>query len=134
MLTRASRSSVFNLAFFHSLVGLGRGVDDGDDSGADPSASLRVLVFPAPVFELLDGDAFILQVHGVFTRIRSGATLAADCGSASRSNLKHGGGGVGSRAAVEQNVDLFKWLLLRGMKNPKGLNACLKPNMRQYTD
>jgi hypothetical protein len=36
---------------------------------------------------LLDGDAFILQVQGVFTRIRSGATLAADCSGAYRSNL-----------------------------------------------
>jgi hypothetical protein len=30
----------------------------------------------------LDGDGFILQVHGVFTRIRSGATLMASSGSA----------------------------------------------------
>jgi hypothetical protein len=28
----------------------------------------------------LDGDGFILQVHGVFTRIRSGATLVASSG------------------------------------------------------
>jgi hypothetical protein len=72
LLTRASRSSVFNLAFFHSLARLGCGVDDGNDSRVEPSASLRVLFFPALVFVLLDGDAFILQVQGVFTRIRSG--------------------------------------------------------------
>jgi hypothetical protein len=33
----------------------------------------------------LDGDGFILQVHDVFTRIRSGATLAALGGGALRS-------------------------------------------------
>jgi hypothetical protein len=69
------------------LVGLGHGVDGGDDSGAEPSASLQVLFFPALILMLLDGDAFILQVQGVFTRIRSGATLAADCSGAYRSNL-----------------------------------------------
>jgi hypothetical protein len=52
-------------------------------------ASSRPLFFPA-VFELLDGDGFILQVHGVFTRIRSGATLAA-----------LGGGTLRSTAAAE---------------------------------
>jgi hypothetical protein len=30
----------------------------------------------------LDGDVFILQMHGVFTRIRSGATLVASSGGA----------------------------------------------------
>jgi hypothetical protein len=30
----------------------------------------------------LDGDDFILQVHRVFTRIRSGATLVASSGGA----------------------------------------------------
>jgi hypothetical protein len=36
---------------------------------------LRDLFFPepAPVFMLLDGEDFIIQVHRVFTRIRSGA-------------------------------------------------------------
>jgi hypothetical protein len=47
-------------------------------------ASSRPLFFPA-VFVLLDGDDFILQVHDVFTRIRSGATLAALGGGALRS-------------------------------------------------
>jgi hypothetical protein len=31
----------------------------------------------APVFMLLDGEDFILQVHQVFTRIRSGSSLVA---------------------------------------------------------
>jgi hypothetical protein len=33
----------------------------------------------------LDSDGFILQVHGVFTRIRSGATAVALFGGALRS-------------------------------------------------
>jgi hypothetical protein len=39
----------------------------------------RDLFFPAPtpVFMLLDGEGFILQVHRVFTRIRSKASLVA---------------------------------------------------------
>jgi hypothetical protein len=81
------------LDFFLSLAGLGCGEDGGDDSGADPSASLKDLFFPALAFELLDGDGFILQVQGVFTRIRLGATLVAG-----------GGGALGfslSRAAAE---------------------------------
>jgi hypothetical protein len=43
---------------------------------AAAAASSRPLFFPA-VFIDLDGEGFILQVHGVFTRIRSGATLEA---------------------------------------------------------
>jgi hypothetical protein len=31
--------------------------------------------FPPAVFKVFDGEVFILQVHGVFTRIRSGATV-----------------------------------------------------------
>jgi hypothetical protein len=94
-----------------------------DDSGADPSASLQALFFPAPFFVLFDGDAFILQVQGVFTRIRLGATLVVDGGGTSRSILLCGGG----RSSVGGNsgADLFKWLLLGGMKNPKGLSAYL---------
>jgi hypothetical protein len=65
------------------------------------AASSRPLFFPA-VFADLDGEGFILQVHGVFTRIRSGATLAA-----------LGGGALGSAAAAacagsESGQDLFK--------------------------
>jgi hypothetical protein len=51
---------------------LGRGGDVGGvDPWADPSA-----------FAPLDGEGFILQVHGVFTRIRSGASLVASSGGA----------------------------------------------------
>jgi hypothetical protein len=78
LFTRASRSSVFILDFFHSLARLGRGGDvSGEDPWADPSASLQDLFFPAPAFEPLDGDGFILQVRRVFTHIRSRATLVA---------------------------------------------------------
>jgi hypothetical protein len=38
---------------------------------------LRLLFFPPVAFAVLDGDDFILQVHGFFTRIRSGATAVA---------------------------------------------------------
>jgi hypothetical protein len=75
LLRRASRSSVFVFDFFHSWLGSGR---SGDIGGAAPvaaaAASSRPLFFPA-VFADLDGEGFIFQVHGVFTRIRSGATL-----------------------------------------------------------
>jgi hypothetical protein len=85
LLRRASKSSVFVFDFFHSRLGSGRG---GDIGGAAPAAataaSSRPLFFPV-VFVVLDGYGFILQVHGVFTRIRSGATLAALGGGALRS-------------------------------------------------
>jgi hypothetical protein len=97
-------------------------VDGGDNSGATPSALLRVLFFPTPVFTLLDGDAFILQVMGVFTRIHSGATLVVDGSGASRSTLLRGGGGR-SGAGESSGADLFQWLILRGMKTPKGLST-----------
>jgi hypothetical protein len=41
----------------------------------DPAASSRDLFFPPAAFEVFDGEGFILQVHGVLTRIRSGATV-----------------------------------------------------------
>jgi hypothetical protein len=44
---------------------------------ADPAASSRLLFFPSAAFAVLDEDGFILQVHGVFARIRSGATAVA---------------------------------------------------------
>jgi hypothetical protein len=55
---------------------------------AAAAASSRLLFFPA-VFTDLDGEGFILQIHGVFTRIRSGATLEA-----------LGGGALGSTAVA----------------------------------
>jgi hypothetical protein len=89
-----SRSSVFAFYFFHSWLGFGRGGDTGgDDPLADPAASSRDLFFPPAVFKLLDGEGFILQVHGVFTRIRSGATAVAS-----------GGGALGSTVSTEVAV------------------------------
>jgi hypothetical protein len=73
---------MFSFAFFHSLAGLGRGVEGGDDAWLASSALLRLLFFDALVFELFVGDVFILQVTGVFSRIFSGAIVVADCGGA----------------------------------------------------
>jgi hypothetical protein len=85
LLRRANKFSVFIFDFFHSRLGFGRGGDIGGAAPAvDTTASSRPLFFPA-VFAVLDGDGFILQVHGVFTRIRLGATLAALGGGALRS-------------------------------------------------
>jgi hypothetical protein len=50
-------------------------------------ASSRVLFFPPAAFEVFDGEGFILQVHGVFTRIRSGATAVASYGGALGSTI-----------------------------------------------
>jgi hypothetical protein len=55
---------------------------------AAAAALSRPLFFPA-TFAYLDGEGFILQVQGVFTRIRSGDTLEA-----------LGGGALGSTAAA----------------------------------
>jgi hypothetical protein len=78
LLRRARKSSVFALDFFHSRFGSGRGGDtDGDVPAADPAASSQALFFPPVAFVVFDGDGFILQVHSVFTRIRSGATALA---------------------------------------------------------
>jgi hypothetical protein len=86
LFSRASKSSVFAFDFFHSRFGSGRGGETGGDvPAADPAASSRPLFFPPAVFVVMDGDGFILQVHGVFTRIRSGATLVALGGGALRS-------------------------------------------------
>jgi hypothetical protein len=86
LLRRASKSSVFAFDFFHLRFGSGRGGDIGGAAhAADPAASSRLLFFPSVVFVVLDGDSFIHQVHGVFTRIRSGATPVALDGGALRS-------------------------------------------------
>jgi hypothetical protein len=86
LFSRASKSSVFAFDFFYSRSGSGRGGDIGGDvPAADPAASSWPLFFPPAVFVVLDGDGFILQVHGVFTRIRSGATPVALGGGALRS-------------------------------------------------
>jgi hypothetical protein len=64
-------------------------------------ASSRPLFFPA-VFAVLDGDGFILQVHGDFTRIRSGATIAALGGGALRSTA------AAACAEGDSGQDLFE--------------------------
>jgi hypothetical protein len=102
LLRRASRSSVFVFDFFHSRLGSGRGGDIGGVApAAATAASSRPLFFPT-VFVDLDGEGFILQVHDIFTRIRSGAPLAA-----------LGGGTLGSTAEAacagsESDSDLFE--------------------------
>jgi hypothetical protein len=76
------------LDFFHSRFGSCRGGDTGGDVPAtDPATSSRALFFPPTVFTVFDGEGFILQVHSVFTRIRSGATVVASYGSALGSAL-----------------------------------------------
>jgi hypothetical protein len=102
LLRRASRSSVFVFDFFHSRLGSGRGGDIGGAAlMAATAASSRPFFFPV-AFVDLDGEGFILQVHSVFTRIRSGATLAV-----------LGGGALGSTEAAacartESGPDLFE--------------------------
>jgi hypothetical protein len=106
-LRRASRSSVFALDFFHSRFGSGRSGDTGGDvPAADPTASSRALFFPPAAFVVFDGDGFILQVHGVFTHIRSGATVVASYGGTPGSKLY-------SAAAMHTSGD--SWLDLQGM-------------------
>jgi hypothetical protein len=107
LLRRASRSSVLALDFFHSRFGSGRGGDNGGDgAAADPAASSRVLFFPLTAFEVFDGEGFILQVQGVLTRIRSGATAVASYGDALGSTIF-------SMAAARTGSD--SWLDLLGM-------------------
>jgi hypothetical protein len=78
---------------------------------AAAAASSRPLFFPA-AFDVLDGDGFILQVQGVFTRIRSGATLKALGGGALESTTP----------AAKLGVDLLQmeteWLQLEWVKKP----------------
>jgi hypothetical protein len=71
---------------------------------AAAAASSRPLFFPA-AFVDLDGEGFILQVQGVFTRIRSGATLEALGGGALRSTT------VVARAGSGSGSDLFEMTL-----------------------
>jgi hypothetical protein len=107
LLRRASKSSVFALDFFHSRFGSGRGGDTGGDvPAADPADSSRPLFFPPAAFVVFDGDGFILQVHGVFTRICSGAAVVASYGGALGSKLY-------SAAMVRTGGD--SWLDLLGM-------------------
>jgi hypothetical protein len=88
LLRSASRSSILALDFFHSRFGSGHGGDTGGDvPAADPAASSRDLFFPPAAFEVFDGEGFILQVHGVFTRIHSGAKVVVSGGGALGSTL-----------------------------------------------
>jgi hypothetical protein len=71
----------------------------------DPAASSRDLFFPLVVFELLDGEGFILQEQRVFTRIRSGAVVVATGGDAPGSTIYTEvamctGGGFQARCAL----------------------------------
>jgi hypothetical protein len=71
-------------------LGFGRGGDTGGDvPTADPATSSRDLFFPPAVFKLFDGEGFILQVHQVFTRIRSGDTAVDSGGGALGSTLSY---------------------------------------------
>jgi hypothetical protein len=116
---RVSRSSVFTFDFFHSRLGSARGGDIGGAAlVAAAAASSRSLFFPV-VLDVLDGDGFILQVQGVFTRIRSGATLKG-----------LGGGTLGSTTAAASAgsgfaSDAREWLQLEWVKNPKGFGFYL---------
>jgi hypothetical protein len=95
---------------------------------------LLVLFFVASVFMLFAGDDFILQVTGVFARIRSGVTLAADCGDAYRSNLLRDNGGGGDRGSEGHKCRSIRRLQLLRVKNPKGLTAYLQAIGRRNTD
>jgi hypothetical protein len=99
-LTKEGRSSVFNFDFFHSFARLGRGEEggDGDYCPASP-ASLRLLFFDTPVFELFTGDAFILQVTRVFTHIHSGAMEVGGLRRQTQVDLIYTRGGGDSRGA-----------------------------------
>jgi hypothetical protein len=81
-------------------------------------ASSRPLFFPA-VFADLDGEGFILQVHGVFTRIRTGALW--QLWVAARLDLQR------RRCALEKTLAKIysKWLQQRWVKNPKGFGFYL---------
>jgi hypothetical protein len=95
------------LDFFHSQFRSGHGGDTGGDvPAADPAATSRALFFPPAVFRAFDGEGFILQVQGVFTRIRSGATVVASYGGVLGSTTF-------STAAAHTGGD--SWLDLLGM-------------------
>jgi hypothetical protein len=109
-------------------------VDGGNDSWPASSASLRVLFFAAPFFMLLAGDDFILQVMGVFTRICSGATLAADCDEAYRFDLLCGDSGCGSRGVEGHKCRCIWQRQPLGVKTLKGSAFIYKAIERRTTD
>jgi hypothetical protein len=71
---------------------------------------------------IFDGDGFILQVHGVFTSIRSGATAVATYDGAHGSTILST---VAVRSGSDSWLDLLEWLRMRGVKNPKGFGFYL---------
>jgi hypothetical protein len=98
LFNRVSKSSVFTFDFFHSRLGSARGGDVGGAAPVPAAAASAWLLFFPPAFNVFDGDGFILQEQGVFTRIRSGATLRLS-----------GGDALGSiTAAVLAGVDLLQ--------------------------
>jgi hypothetical protein len=82
---------------------------------ADPAASSRDLFFPPVVFRAFDGEGFILQVHGVFTRIRSGAKVVVSGGGALGSTLPQR---RRSALAVAPGTICWDWLQMRGGEKP----------------
>jgi hypothetical protein len=71
---------------------------------------------------LLDGEDFILQVHWVFTRIRSGASLVAGSSGA------HGSTDLGAEAVewvADSWIDLLQIAANVGVENPKGFGLYL---------
>jgi hypothetical protein len=82
---RVSKSSVFTFDLFHSRLGSARGGDVGGAAPVPAAAASAWLLFFPPAFNVFDGDGFILQEQGVFTRIRSGATLQLSGGDTLRS-------------------------------------------------
>jgi hypothetical protein len=108
------------LDFFHSRFGSGYSGDTGGAPAADLAASSWALFFPPAAFVVFDGDGFILQVHGVFTHIRSRATMVASYGGALGSALY-------SAAAVCTGfwLDPLEWLRLHMVDNPKGFGFYL---------
>jgi hypothetical protein len=85
-------------------------------------ASSRALFFPPAAFKVFDGEGFILQVHGVFTRISSGATAMVS--SAARLDLNSPQRRQCALAVVPGSI-YWEWLRMRGVKNPKGFRFYL---------
>jgi hypothetical protein len=73
-------------------------------------------------FAVYDGEGFILQVQGIFTRISSGTTAVVS-----------GGGALGSktfatavaRTTGDSWLDLLGMAAMRGVKNPKSFGFYL---------
>jgi hypothetical protein len=79
---------------------------------------------------LLAGNDFILHVTGVFTRIRSGATMAVDHGGMYRSDLLRGGG----RGADEHKCKSVLPTQSMGLKTLRGSASICKVIKRRTAD